>query len=82
MVTKTGGGAVATSVEFGGGIIKVDISRGDLAKIKEHVKTHRYTNKTVLRLDCGFKNPLRMVLQVHCPNAKATGKNGNGENVV
>ncbi len=81
MVTKTGG-SVSTTVEFGGGNIKVDIAAKDLTKIKEHVKSHRYTNKTVLRLDCGFKNPLRMVLQVHCPAAEATGKNGNGENVV
>ncbi len=81
MVIKTGG-AVSTTVEFGGGNIKVDISKNDLTKIKEYVKLHKYTNKTVLRLDCGFKNPLRMVLQVHCPHVEATSKNGNGENVV
>lgn len=82
MVTKSAGGGVSTSIEFGGGTIKVDISKGDLAKIKDYVKGHRYTNKTVLRLDCGFKNPVRMVLQVHNSNAEATGRNGGDENVV
>ncbi len=82
MTGKTNGD-VATTVDFGGGIVNIGIAKKDLAKIKEYVKSHKYTNKTVLRLEiAGIKNPVRMVLQAHNETAPASEKRGNGGNVV
>lgn len=87
MVSKTNGN-VSASIDFGGGNIKIDISKGDVVKIKEYVKSHRYTNKTILKLDCGFKNKaggpatVKLVLQAHNPNAKVAAGKGGDEDVV
>ncbi len=87
MVSKSNGN-VTTDINFGGGSIKIDISAKDIGKIKEYVKTHRYTNKTVLKLDCGFKNkagnmsPVNLVLQARNLHADATTGAGSGEDVV
>ncbi len=87
MVTKTNGN-ISANIEFGGGSIKFDITKKDVDKIKEYVKTHRYTNKTVLKLDCGFKNkggglaPVNLVLQARNLHANASVGTGEEGDVV
>ncbi len=66
---------IKETVKFGEGAIEVSLSKKDLPKIKEFVKKRRYSNKTVFNLDCGFKNPVKMTLQVVNKSAPATSKN-------
>lgn len=87
MVNKTNGN-ISANIAFGGGSIKLEVSKKDVDKIKEYVKTHRYTNKTVLKLDCGFKNkagnmsPVNLVLQARNLHAEATAGTGDEGDVI
>ncbi len=65
---------IKETVKFGEGSIEVSLSKKDLPKIKEFVKKRKYTNKTVFKLDCGLKNPVKMTLQVVNKSAPATSK--------
>lgn len=81
MISKNAGD-VSSTVDFGGASITVSIAKKDLTKIKEYVKSHRYTNKTVLKLDCGFEKPVKLDLRAHNPGAKAAAKDAGSDDVV